>query len=115
MPDKEWNYEGFWKIRESDPDDKVLKWTWPIAEEKEWEGKSQFLETLKKVEKVAYKEHYRGFSFCRLCRKVNGTFSYEYKDWTWPEGYFHYLGVHNVRPTEKFVKFIEKCAVDVGE
>lgn len=49
---------------------------------------------------------YRGSSQCRCCGQSNGSHEYRYLGWTWPEGYFHYLSEHNVRPDEGFKHFI---------
>ena len=60
---------------------------------------------------------YRGFSYCRCCTKeqqFNGATStilvdmgcreYSYNGWTWPQGYRHYIDVHNVVPSKSFLK-----------
>jgi hypothetical protein len=48
---------------------------------------------------------YRGFSSCRCCAKHNnGTRSYRYNGWQWPEGFRHYIDEHNIVPSNEFLK-----------
>lgn len=57
-------------------------------------------------------EHYKGYSNCRFkcgikdsdmgdADLTDGTF-------VWPEGFAHYLQVHNVRPDERFIDHVLK-------
>ncbi len=58
-------------------------------------------------------EHPRGFSYCRLCNKMdNGAKEYslpskEYGEVKWPEGLLHYYKDHRVIPSEEFYNFIK--------
>lgn len=60
---------------------------------------------------------YRGSSYCRICAsdkqydKVNnkillsmGSRQYVLNGWEWPEGYLHYIEVHNVMPSKEWLK-----------
>ena len=89
--------EGFWDA------DNI---PWP--NEKPWKGQFTFLKKLRNLENSNEVNSvvYRGFSSCRLCKCANGSKEYEYKNWTWPEGFMHYVEAHNVKPTPRFIKFI---------
>lgn len=47
---------------------------------------------------------YKGISFCRCCGIENGSKEFYYKNWCWPSGYKHYLEVHNISPSNDFIK-----------
>lgn len=97
---KEPRLEGFWHS-EGEP--------WfpkPEAHTDEMPRKSLFLDMLSKAEAKSKEDgqtqHYRGFSRCRICGIINGSTEHRTKGWKWPEGYRHYLDVHNVRPSLAF-------------
>lgn len=54
---------------------------------------------------------YMGSSRCRICDKQNGSREYHIHGWIWPEGFRHYVEVHNVKPSDDFIKFIMEEAV----
>lgn len=82
----------------------------PIPNEKPWRGKSLFLKALEAAESESSELAYRGWSTCRLCGEHNGskehTLTRSGRDWIWPSGYYHYIKVHNVRPSLAFQEFI---------
>lgn len=92
--------EGFWK----EGKDSLLPL--PVARDGAWKGKAAFIRRLDIVEDKALKRFFKGYSECRICKQRNGSKSYEYKGWTWPEGFEHYVMVHNVRPSLAFQEFI---------
>ena len=49
---------------------------------------------------------YDGRSKCRLCGQQNGSGEYVTQKFVWPEGYLHYMRVHNVSPNPEFVWYI---------
>lgn len=57
-----------------------------------------------------YVRAYRGISSCRCCKGTSrvsvGNKEYRYNGWVWPEGFRHYIDVHNIIPTEDFLKEI---------
>lgn len=71
-----------------------------------WDGQEKFLVHLDRIEALAKRVAYRGFSVCRLCKKGNGSEDFTYQGWTWPSGYAHYIRDHNVRPSLAFQEFI---------
>jgi len=55
---------------------------------------------------------YRGWSNCRICGCMNGSVTYHRGDWSWPEGYAHYIKEHKVRPSLAFNIFISNEYMD---
>lgn len=98
------NREGFWYSRE-EPDLPM-----PIANKSPWNGQKEFLEKLSFIENSVdwgpNKEGYFGYSGCRICDCDNGSAEYRISDWTWPEGFRHYVEVHNVKPSDEFIRFV---------
>jgi hypothetical protein len=108
-------YEGFWRSAQV-PKDKYDREPWPISHDQPWEGKEEFLKKLRAKQKTCSTNAYDGWSTCRLlgqdgCKKgENGSNDYVAKsgtvEITWPEGYEHYIQVHNVIPSKEFYNFI---------
>lgn len=96
------NREGFWRPAGRGG----LSFLPQAVEGDPWEGQQDFLVSLKEIESVANTVHFRGISRCRLCGKVNGSITYQANGWEWPEGYRHYIEVHNVRPSLAFQEMV---------
>lgn len=47
--------------------------------------------------------HYRGFSSCRICNRILGTFERTDGVWAWPDMLEHYVQSHDVRLPEEFL------------
>lgn len=99
-------YEGFWRRSRIGPDD----FPWPHSDET-WGARISFLIALDRVEAKAERISSRGFSICRLCHCRNGSRSYRFADWEWPEGLRHYIAKHQVRPSARFEQFIRSHAL----
>lgn len=99
-------YEGFWR-RSRDITDAL---PWPEPDET-WTGRISFLIALDRVEAQAQSVSCRSFSICRLCRSRNGSRSFRFAEWEWPEGLRHYIARHQVRPSPAFERFIRNHAV----
>ena len=56
---------------------------------------------------------WRGYSYCRMCEASPGTTCRTDGEWVWPEGFAHYVEVHNVRPPAEFVQKV--LAASPGE
>ena len=96
-------YVGFWKSTDGNPNDKFTEM--PIENSATYDQTS-IIKKIRKLEKKAHCEHYRGYSQCRLCDKYNnGSKEYSIGCFVWPEGYIHYLEEHNVAVDEKFAKY----------
>ncbi len=94
-------HEGFWRKTEAENS----KLPWPISSPS-WPGREAFLARLTLVQKSATGVDYMGYSACRLCGKQNGASQYTLGNWTWPEGFEHYVREHDVRPSAHFERFV---------
>ncbi len=117
-------YEGFWACDDSKPDtDNDMPW--PVKAEAKMLGLDRFLSRLDHIQnKLRINldlKSYMDESICRLCDQDNGSDEYwltinagtcEEKVWIWPEGYMHYLTVHNVHPTNAFYNVVMKYGDD---
>lgn len=92
--------EGFWK----GPGQTELPM--PVEHGIPFPEKDDFVARLKSIQKRAQIIHFKGFSRCRICNKINGTTEYSYSGWNWPEGYLHYIVDHNVSPSVEFFNFV---------
>jgi|SRR5579863_8204374 len=93
---------GYWR-KDVDPD--VTGLPYPEQIDKKDDSKyfqndtrQSFISCLARVEKKAHQVAYRGWSTCRLCGKMNGSYEFEYAGYTWPSGLKHYLEDHNIKP-----------------
>lgn len=95
--------EGYWN-----DGSKGCKLPFPKPSPSSWPGKGKFMAALVKRQKECPEpKACKGSSTCRLCGIKNGSSSYEHPDgWHWPDGYMHYVKVHNVKPSEAFHKFV---------
>lgn len=52
------------------------------------------------------KEHaaYKGWSTCRVCGKQVGSRDFTDGTYVWPEGFAHYITVHNAKPSRDFIE-----------
>jgi len=79
---------------------------------KPWDGQQELISALAGLEDILRKKRggsmrtYRGFSTCRLCGAHNGSSTFFYEGWEWPDGYMHYLVAHCVRPSLAFQEFV---------
>ena len=78
----------------------------PFSSVEPWPGKADFLMALVDRQLMAEQESYRGWSACRCCDKANGHLEYYLDGWCWPQGLYHYVNEHNVRPSLAFQEFI---------
>nr|WP_299854515.1 hypothetical protein [Sphingomonas bacterium] len=102
--------EGYW--RASIEDDAALPW--PVAS-RNWQARGEFVGQLRRVESVAERVSYRGFSLCRLCGARNGSIEFRHDKWCWPEGFAHYVESHDVRPSAGFEAFIAMTCASAEE
>jgi hypothetical protein len=68
--------------------------------------KNDFLEALDNFQKSLKPIHYMGWSNCRLCKEKNGGSEFDDGVFIWPEGFSHYVRVHNVKPAQEFMDHI---------
>ena len=98
-----WLCEGFWRSSKNANED--LPWPEP---DPSWARRSIFLDALDRAEAEAQRFPAAGFSLCRLCGCMNGSQQLVLEPWQWPEGYRHYIEIHQVRPSSNFESFIER-------
>lgn len=66
-----------------------------------------------KLKDPKYNENsYLGYSECRICHKDNGDIEYKFDEWTWPNGYLHYLTEHNIAIHHNFAEYIKTIDYD---
>jgi hypothetical protein len=102
MEETDLKLEGFWAHtpEEENP------FPFPVIYKGVWNDKSTFLKFLSQVEAKAMKRTCKGFSRCRLCGIPNGSITFNYNGWKWPNGFKHYIREHNVLPNAEFVEMI---------
>jgi hypothetical protein len=118
--EKKYKYESFWR------EDKEKKITdafgdllpYPEENEKKWQNQDLFFGKLKETEEnlkrrnkfVKYeKEKYKD---CLLCDQKNITKGlYEINKIRWEEGLKHYIEVHNIKPSDKFIDTVFRFRV----
>lgn len=98
----DWRYEGFW--RSTKDANENLPWPEPDLI---WAQKLAFLEAFDRAEEIAEKVPASGYSYCRLCGCRNGSQQLLLDGWQWPEGFRHYVAVHQIRPSLEFESFIQ--------
>lgn len=48
-------------------------------------------------------QRWMGHSTCRICGEMNGTQDLTDGTYVWPEGFGHYIELHDIRPPDEFV------------
>lgn len=67
----------------------------------------------REAEPLGEVRQYKGFSICRLCGCDVGAKEFTLGEFTWPEGYLHYMQEpHFVRPDPQFEQFVKNWAKD---
>lgn len=99
------NIEGYW----NNADNYYPQYPMPVHSDVPFPDKAAILQRLTEIEGKLYKQRYMGFSVCRCCGANLGSGEYTLGDidkphWVWPEGFKHYIEVHNVRPSDRFLK-----------
>jgi len=107
---------GFWKPYECDifnPEDNSYPMPIANSNEKTKEETEKFLNTLTIIEKkIARKESYMGFSWCRICKCHNGSEEYYWGRYIWPEGFKHYIIEHNIEIPNDFFNEIVNISTE---
>lgn len=107
--------EGFWY------EGKGSKYPMPVTRSVQWLGRDRFLGSLSELEakikagKYGRVRRYKGSSRCRICKCINGSIEFEYRNWVWPEGFRHYIRAHNVRPSSAFIGFVTSYKICRGK
>jgi hypothetical protein len=82
---------GYWRQRQDSPEDLP----WPIEGHLPQETKEKIARYLSDGKITA---HWRGWSTCRICGKMNGSVCKTDGEFEYPEGYAHYILDHNIQP-----------------
>jgi hypothetical protein len=97
---------GYWTQAATDPKTDGLLWpedcvdlSWDVSERSE--VAAYLGETLPEEE-----IQYNGISWCRFCRKPNGSCDFGDGTYIWPQGYAHYVVVHGVKPPQEFIDHV---------
>jgi hypothetical protein len=109
--DVEYHYESFWRKSDDNNarDSEGNKFPWPKEGSKYWTDKDEFKNKLVSVQNYLKSKHrFNVGAFnnrdCLLCGQKNittGTFNMN--NIIWEDGLAHYIGVHNVKPSNDFV------------
>lgn len=75
----------------------------PKANKLPWEGQSEFLRGLLRMESAAARRIQKGVSTCRICKCDNMSAEYTNDKFVWPAGFVHYVREHNVKPDDEFI------------
>ena len=87
---------------------------WPY-ENKEWEGRIDFLKKLKFYQKNKKKIKQNGGHIhnCKLCNKKNINKNYYISNnILWEDSLYHYIHEHKIKPSDEFIKHITKKTID---
>lgn len=103
---------GFWKDKH-DPETADLPLPIPDSTTLILEKETEFLEKLKRIEKIAENISYMGHSNCRICGCINGCDEYKWNGFVFPEGYKHYIEKHHINVPEDF--YIAVMESDIPE
>jgi len=98
---------GYWNNAEN----KFPMFPTPVAREKPWKGKRDFVAALTQLEemigeKLVGRTVVKGANKCLMCGEVKGGTEYQYNEWRWPESLLHYVQLHNVKPDQEFIDYI---------
>ena len=100
--------EGFWRGKDEPTLPK------PVPRAKPRKGQRIFLKALSRLEYRLKPAYFKGWSECRVCGCRNGSGEYTHGGFQWPTGFYHYVKVHNVKPTDGFIEFVLLAAGDGG-
>lgn len=107
-----YKFESFWKRDGYDLDDNKNKFPIP-KEQNEWDNKQVFLEKILLVQNfVESKKNFVNYSKkeqinCLICNKKNiNKKLYKMNRIIWEDSLFHYVDIHNIKPSEDFINII---------
>jgi hypothetical protein len=95
---------GFWASRKEEAHE-GLPWPGDLIDPSWWGSeRAHAITYLNAAPSLA---QYRGISMCRLCGKMNGSKDLGDERYVWPQGYFHYIEAHFVKPPQHFLDWIK--------
>jgi len=95
--------EGYWYS-----DDEYNKdYPKPIPNVLTEDEAKEIYQLIRKKQKDAHQNSYKGFSYSRISGERLGSREYEKDNWIWPVDFSsHYVLKHKVRPSEEFLEYI---------
>ncbi len=117
---KTYKYESFWKESKNKNfrDSKNNTFPWPIAEKNKWQNQEMFETKLLDTQNIIknknqfkkYKKNdidYEKRKDCLICGKKDITTGmFGLNNIRWEDGLLHYISVHNIKPSYKFIDAI---------
>ena len=91
---KNYKIEGYWRTQYNELDSLYKNYPFPVENSVDKNIKDHFVNKLEMIEEYLKQEEkynkiiqYKGSSFCRLCKKINGSIEYV-DEWRWPKVIF---------------------------
>jgi len=117
---KIYKYESFWRkdknFKTRDSRDKILPYPRPG---KKWNNQELFLVKLAELQNYILKNmkhkftKYKKNKNCLICKAKNITTGlFTLTNMRWEDGLYHYIKVHNIKPSDEFIDFIFSFDVD---
>lgn len=94
-------YEGHWNNDRNDYPEFPM-----VVAAEDLPDKAAILKRLADREALAARHKFYAFSTCRCCGQVNGDTHYQHGRFIWPDGFRHYIEVHNIKPSDVFLDFL---------
>lgn len=96
------------RSRTTDSEGKIFPF--PKEMKQEWQNKEAFLYKMELVEKFLkeskrYKK-YNSVNSCKICKNKITKGMFKVRNLMWEDGLFHYIKVHNHKPSDQFIDFI---------
>lgn len=96
------------RSRTTDSEGKIFPF--PKEMKQEWQNKEAFLYKMELVEKFLkeskrYKK-YNSVNSCKICKTKITKGMFKVRNLMWEDGLFHYIKVHNHKPSDQFIDFI---------
>ena len=110
--DKIYYYESCWRQSQNDKkyDDNGVLYPFPVTGSK-YSNRIYFISFLLKfqnyLDKIKHYNKYQKTKDCLICNAKDITDRrYMYKNIIWENGLIHYIKVHYIKPSSKFIKFV---------
>lgn len=97
---------GFWRETEAVERPPILPWP-ADSIDPTWTGPERDALISYITRKEFRSIGYMGISDCRICGTDNGSYDFSDGEYTWPEGFAHYISEHNVKPPQAFLDHVK--------
>ena len=107
-----YKYESFWREKKSQPEYDSVGKLLPYPEPgKPWQNQELFLKKLNDTHIVLRRKNkfskYKINKECLICHEKNVTTGlFKLKNLRWEDGLYHYINVHNIKPSDEFIDYI---------